>query len=105
MPSSSSTFASRLLRRLGQSWIDRRVRKTADVQRICLATSDRHRVLRTGVPRGTCQVPGISKTTQAVSISRQLARLPQSPENLGGGIPQSRLVTCDAGVMESEALK
>src|SRR4051812_14087859 len=62
-------LAVTLLRRLGRSWIYRRVRKTADVQRICLATSDRHRILRTGVPRGTCQVPGISKTTQAVSIS------------------------------------
>src|SRR4051812_44817083 len=61
-------LAVTLLRRLGRSWIYRRVRKTADVQRICLATSDRHRILRTGVPRGTCQVPGISKTTQAVSI-------------------------------------
>src|SRR3954453_9915067 len=58
-----------LLRRLGRSWIYRRVRKTADVQLICLATSDRHRILRTGVPRGTCQAPGISKTTQAVSIT------------------------------------
>src|SRR4051812_34817936 len=81
-------LAVTLLRRLGRSWIYRRVRKTADVQRICLATSDRHRILRTGVPRGTCQVPGISKTTQAVSIipsrfcsTTRMRSRPSSPES------------------------